>query len=104
MKNWHRHRSPMGGWGVGSEEPTQMFIMLSYNSCYEIPLSSYRKLTQGLTNFAKEAMEVGGTPRKLQMAQNSIFGQCFLLFFYGPAKNQQAFISEMCPKTLWKCL
>ena len=32
------------------------------------------------------------------MFEKANFGQSFLIFFDGPAKNQQAYVSERCPK------
>ena len=33
---------PWGGWGVGSEEPTQIIYYDELQSCQERPLGSYR--------------------------------------------------------------
>ena len=32
------------------------------------------------------------------MFEKANFGHSFLIFFDGPAKNQQAYVSEKCPK------
>ena len=58
--------------------------------------------------FRQHAKEIGPAKRKasweLRMFEKANSGLSFLLFFDGPAKNQQAYVSERCPKTLWKCL
>ena len=54
------------------------------------------------------AKEIGPAKGKafweLRMFEKANFRKSFLLFFDGPAKNQQAYVSERFPKTLWKCL
>ena len=56
----------------------------------------------------QHAKEIGPAKAKASLGapifEKANFGQSFLLFFDGPAKNQQAYVSERCPKTLWKCL
>ena len=54
---------------------------------------------KGFQKGPKVNTEEGESPEGLRMAQKTIFGQHFLLFLDGPAKNQQAFISIKCPKT-----
>ena len=52
----------------------------------------------------KKGLAKGKASWELRMFEKAIFGQRFLLFFDGPAKNQQANVSERYPNTLWKCL
>ena len=32
----HRHKSPQGGWGMGSKEPIQELFLLRYNSSWSL--------------------------------------------------------------------
>ena len=109
MQKGQRRRSPLGGWGVsffsGIEKPTRdlfYYARLQFfvGKCHLVLIEDEPK---GLQNYQKVKMEEGDTPGELRMAQMSVFGQ-HLLFLDRPAKNQKAFISRKCPKTLWKCL
>ena len=60
--------------------------------------------SKGLQHAKEIGPAKGKVPWELRMFEKAIFGQSFLLFFDGPAKNQQVYVSEKCPKTLWKCL
>ena len=60
--------------------------------------------SKGLQNTRKKIPSNGKASWELRMSKKAIFRQSFFLFFDGPAKNQQANVSEKCPKTLWKCL
>ena len=58
-QKWNGRRSPMGGWGVGSKEPTQKrfhFIIIGYNIRklkYKKPLGTYTGWNQYLTTLQK---------------------------------------------------
>ena len=105
-KMGQRRRSPQGGWGVGSKEPTQDIFYYARLQCFigKCHLVLIEDEPKGLQNYQKVKTEERDTPEELRMAQKSIFGQHLLLFLDGPVSNQQAFISRKCPKTLWKCI
>ena len=60
--------------------------------------------SKGLQHAKEIGPAKGKASWELQMFEKANFRQSFLLFFDGPAKNQQAYVSERCPKTLWKYL
>ena len=90
---------------MGFEEPTQKILLclvtMLVRKCHLVLIEDESK---GLQNSRKVVVEEEDTPGELRMARMSVFGQHFILFLDGPAKNQQAFISRKYPKTLWKCL
>ena len=94
---------PQGGWGPGSTEPTQTCFFYYYS----VTMFQQRMLfgpcylgSKGLQHAKEIGPAKGKVSWELQMFEKANFGQSFLLFFDGPAKNQQAYVSERCPKTL----
>ena len=50
----HQHKSPLGGWGVGSGEPPQIFFLRDYNLIKEeekMFLSHFNVRESKLTNY-----------------------------------------------------
>ena len=100
-KSQKNAESPLGGWGVGSKEPTQTcFLLLGYNALAEMLFGPCYLGSKGLQNIRKRSPAKGEASWKLQMADKLVFGQCILFFSNRPAKNQQAKFSKKCPKTL----
>ena len=86
---------PPGGWGVGLKEPTQTcFLLLGYNALVEMLFGLCYLGSKGLQNTKKRNAVEGRASWKLWMSKKCVFGQSFLLFFNGPAKNQQANVSK----------
>ena len=96
--------SPLGGWGVGSKEPTRkdLLLILLQRLLGKYHLVLIVNESKGLPKAPKVVAPRGGAPGELWMAQTLNFGQRILLFLDRPAKNQQAKFRGKCPKTLWK--
>ena len=98
-------RSPLGGWGAGSKEPTQTcFLLLRVTIIHKLiekmQLGSYTERTQGITKYNNNDYGRWSDPWGFRKAQKSLLGQHLLLFSDGPAKNQQDLIIIKFPKTL----
>ena len=80
---------------MGFEEPTCKLLLslvtMLVRKCHLVLIEDEFK---GLQNSRKVVVDKGETLAELRMAQTSVFGQHFLIFLDGPAKNQQAFISR----------
>ena len=83
---------------------SNLLLLIGYNASAEMLFGPCYLGPKGLQNTRKRSPAKGKDTWELQMSKKGIFDQSLLLFFDGPAKNQQAYVSERCPKTLWKSL
>ena len=98
QKREKRHGSHLGGWGVGSKEPTLDLFYYLVTKLLKKSLWSLLSGIQRLTTRNEKKPDYGETSGKLQMAQNLIFGQRILLFLDRPAKNNKQSLVKSSPK------
>ena len=96
---------PPRGMGTGLYRAySNLLLLIGYNASAEMDFGPCYLGSKGLQHTRKISPAKGKASWELRMFEKVIFRQSFLLFFDGPAKNQQVNANERCPKTLWKCL
>ena len=83
---------------------SNLLLLIGYNASADMLFGPCYLGFKGLQHAKELGPAKGKASWELRMFEKANFGQSFLLFFDGSAKNQQAYVNERCPKTLWKCL
>ena len=99
-KKWHRHKSPKGGWGPGSNEPTQtLFLLLQW--C-ERKCTLVLKLGSKGLQLVKRIIFMWGEALFVFFFVDFVkICQSFPLFYCKPAKKNQQILVE-CAQQLFK--
>ena len=110
VKNWHRCKSPQGGWWIGSKEPIRKDLFLLLAVIYNIiklklmQFGHYYLGSKGLQQACNKLelnKMVGEAFGKLWFVQELENGQSILIFFVRPNKKKQS-IRIKCVQTHFK--